>query len=254
VTDAPRPLRDVRRPVWRAMSLLEVLADAAEPLGLSELARRAAVPKSTVARLLADLVDAKMVVRRSGGYQPGPRALSLAMLINAPASAARRRVLLPYLVRLRDETGLDTSFATLRHGQVHFENIVYGSDLAPVLQPIPLWGPAHCTCSGKVLLAFADRPSASPGIDDNLRRYTGATITDPAQLTVELLRVRQRGFAMSDGEYVAGLGGLAVPVLGSLLTGALAVCSSRSDLDHRRIRSALRRTARDIRSVLSSAA
>jgi IclR family pca regulon transcriptional regulator len=46
-------------------------------------------------------------------------------------------------------------------------------------------------------------------------RLTRRTIVEPASLRRELDRVFRQGYATSDGERVAGIGALAVPVIGS---------------------------------------
>ncbi|MBT5413736.1 MAG: hypothetical protein HOH66_14295 [Rhodospirillaceae bacterium] len=73
--------------------------------------------------------------------------------------------------------------------------------------------PAHCTASGKVLLAGLD-PSAWRRYRANahLSAFTSRTITSLDTLEPELRLIRLRGYALDDGEYEDGLMCIAAPV------------------------------------------
>jgi DNA-binding IclR family transcriptional regulator len=64
----------------RLLDVLESVAEAARPLGLSELAGAASVPISTASRLVTLLSERGYLQRLpSGGYLPGPRLVHLAL-------------------------------------------------------------------------------------------------------------------------------------------------------------------------------
>ncbi len=72
---------------------------------------------------------------------------------------------------------------------------------------------AHCTATGRVLLAHAS-PEA---LEDYISRvrflsYTRYTITDVQQVRELLTRVRRDGYAINDQEFVTGSTGIAAPV------------------------------------------
>jgi len=68
-----------------------------------------------------------------------------------------------------------------------------------------------------------------------LRRYTPSTITDPEALLRELAVVRTRGWAISNEEFVIGVVGCGVPVIGlrnSMAAGlAISVPAARLSID-----------------------
>ena len=99
--------------------------------------------------------------------------------------------------------------------------------------------PVHCTAPGKVLLA-----GLRPGLQDalledlELEPYTPRTHTDAAALRADLDAVRVRGYAVDEGELVAEVRGLAVPVrdghdhvVAALAVTAPAALMSREDLE-----------------------
>src|SRR5512133_114248 len=59
--------------VEKSFVVLETVAAAPRPVGVSELSRQTGLPKSTVHRILAILVDFGLVRRGEDGYQPGRR-------------------------------------------------------------------------------------------------------------------------------------------------------------------------------------
>lgn len=244
----PKPTPTVRerqrRPLERALALLDVLVDAFEPVGVAEAARRAGLPKSSAMRLLTDLRNAGMVDRTPDGYVPGDRVLSLGERAHPADLPPLRRLLLPHVVTLHDETGLSAAFATFRYGRVRFETVVYATSMTAMLDPIPLWCPTHCTSSGKILLAYGLAPTPPPAMVS----YTDRTIVDPAALAEELARIRHDGLAANDGEYVAGVDALAVPIFGARMrpVGTLALCGSAGAINQRQARAALRRAARAV--------
>jgi DNA-binding IclR family transcriptional regulator len=75
--------------------------------------------------------------------------------------------------------------------------------------------PFYATAAGKVLAAYADEATRSRMLESApFERLTSRTIVDPANLKKELDSVFRQGYATSDGERVAGIGALAVPVIG----------------------------------------
>jgi len=89
--------------------------------------------------------------------------------------------------------------------------------------------PAHATAAGKVLLAF--RQSWRDSIlTQPLPRYTDTTITSALELDRAATEARARGYAIDDGEYDAGVFGVAAPVfVGQDVPAALAISGRRSD-------------------------
>jgi DNA-binding IclR family transcriptional regulator len=69
--------RGLRRPIMRAVEIIEVLSGAECALGVTEIGQRTGMSKSTAARLLGELVDIGMVARTGDRYGPGPRLRNL---------------------------------------------------------------------------------------------------------------------------------------------------------------------------------
>jgi DNA-binding IclR family transcriptional regulator len=245
-------------PINRALALVEILAAARAPLSLTQLAQQANLPKSTTLRLLGHLLKADVIVRASTRYGPGPRLRDLTRRLAPDGLSRIGRLVMPQLVRLHDETGLEVAFATLRHGHVHIESFLYSARRVPALTTLPLRAPLHCTCTGKVLLAHSDNPAAllARSARPAPERYTSNTITDIDSLQEELSRVRDSGMAYNAEEYVPGVQGMAVPVLGvrARVFGSLAVCGRPGEVRSAAVGTALRRLAFEVTETLRRAA
>lgn len=85
--------------------------------------------------------------------------------------------------------------------------------------------PSYCTASGKCLLAYSDERYLKQYETCELQPRTPYTITNWAQMRIELQRVRDMGYAIDHEEYELGLMGIATPLFapnGSVV-GALSL-------------------------------
>lgn len=154
-------------------------------------------------------------------YRLGGRSRALA------ASIAEGDHLIPvsrrHIAGLARDLGFDVYFAVASFGTVTYVDRFRGTN--PVNVNIPLGQPLaiHATASGKLFAALDER-TASIVLDGThpLRSLTPNTITDRAQLRIELDRIAEQGYSLSNEEAIVGVTGLAVPVYdsaGALLAG-----------------------------------
>ena len=105
--------------------------------------------------------------------------------------------------RLAAETGETVTLAVLAGDEALTVAQAGGAHFVSSGKWVGLRTPIHCTADGKVLLAFAAVTTGR----GRLERRTDRTIVDPAALGRELDDVRERGFAISEGEFEPGLVG-----------------------------------------------
>lgn len=198
--------------VQRVLLILECLADAGEGLGVSEIARRTALPKSTAYRLLQALMHCRAVERAGNRYRHGELARHLSKAGDGSRFADLRRIISPYLLELSNATHQVISLAVLRAPDVvYIESLYERKDFALIRRSARIL-PAHCTAAGKLLLSF-DADSADSYLRDHpLTRYTRSTITEVGMLESEFWTIRRSGIAYSREEYLEGFLGIAVPV------------------------------------------
>jgi DNA-binding IclR family transcriptional regulator len=196
--------------VLAALDLLDCFARD-EELGVTEIARRLGIAKSTAHRLLSTLCARGIAeqVPETGHYRLGLHLYELGQL--AQDRVPLRHAALPLLEEVRLATGLTVHLAIADGADVVF------LERMQTLRGIPLLGdrrrrmPAHTTSAGKVLAAFDPRV-AQACLDAGLVQMTPRSIHDPAAWKTTLERVRRDGFAVSVDENEDGLASIAAPV------------------------------------------
>ncbi|HET7467312.1 MAG TPA: IclR family transcriptional regulator [Candidatus Dormibacteraeota bacterium] len=200
--------------VDRAVAILDVLAAQGWKAG-AEVARELGVHRSTALRLLATLERHGLVERdqRTAKYRLGGRLVQLASAVRGEADLrAASRPVCQTLARAVGET------VTL--------DVLDGDDIVPIEQAsgstsvvsvnwLGTRSPAHCTASGKVILAFAPDDVRSRFLAGPLERRTPHTLTGRAELEAQLTGARATGYARTDEELEVGLSALAAPVRGA---------------------------------------
>lgn len=242
-------------PVVRStFRILEELSGAGT-LGLNEITQRTKISKSTVFRVLATLHSLGYVIRDGNrDYCVSPSLADLAG--DQSRTELLRRAALPWMVRLRNESG-----ETVNLGQMQFEKVVYlevvPSEFALRLSERPGATVApHASALGKAILAFSP-PEAVDGLvrAQQLPMYTRNTIRDGVAFQEELRRVRERGFAFDKGEISALATCVGAPILGEngQAVAAMSISGPTSRFNPRRdapIVASLLRAAREISHAL----
>jgi DNA-binding IclR family transcriptional regulator len=191
--------------VARAVRVLEHVAEAHGGLTLSELARAIDAPKSSCLSVCATLVDSGLLVRTErGDYELGWKVVQLgrAMLAGSDMTTEFRRV--DAELGVLDE---DTILLSVLDGR----NVLYvatrhGSRPVAVHYEIGMRLPAHCTASGKSLLAALPPDElATLYQDGRFEALTEHSITSTRLLTRELAMIRARGYAIDDEETALGM-------------------------------------------------
>jgi DNA-binding IclR family transcriptional regulator len=202
-------MRNKVQAVDRALRILESFEDGAEARGVSELATRLGVHRSTASRLVATLEAHDFLERVPGSevFRLGPRLGRLGLRASKHrdvAELAERA-----MSRLASQTG-ETVTLAVRDGD---ETITIAQVDARYVVGVKNWigrrTPLHCTSDGKVLLAFGNG-KLPPG---PLQALTRRTITSKADLSRQLDEVREQGWAAALGEFEDGLHGVAAPIV-----------------------------------------
>ncbi len=194
--------------VERAIAVLDVLAASPGELGTNEIARRAGLHVSSASRLLATLARADLVRRADGmgRYRLGHRLIQLGNA--ALGQVDLREVARPHLIALTEATA-ETATLSLPGDQttVTVDFVQSPSSVRSVAQ-IGRPSVLHATATGKVCLAHGGR---LPG--GALPSYTAGTLVDRRELSRQVERAAERGWAEAVGEREADLNALAAPVL-----------------------------------------
>ncbi len=228
--------------IEKALDVLHHLHGQGRPCGPSEIGRALDLPRSTVHRLLAALGRRGFVESDARGqYRPGIVlvALGVGVLSREPVVVAAR----PILEREAEAVGETIFLAAARAGKLYVLDKEEGNGFLRASPKIGAEIPAHATAIGKIWLAFA------PERVDAVRHsaFTPRTRSGPA-LERELSRVRAQGWAENRDEWIAGLTGVAAPVVvDGVLAAAIAISGASARLrEPRRLAPRIVAAARDV--------
>lgn len=216
--------------VSTALDLLDCFAED-EELGVSEVARRLGVAKSTAHRLLTTLATRDIIEKNeeTGRYRLGLHLFELGHL--AVSRLRLRRASVTLLEELREITGWTVHLAVADGVDTLFlERFATLRGLRAMDQFRRRW-PLHATASGKVMAAFNPELAAAR-IAAGLPAMTPNTITDPVAFRRELTLIRSRGYAVGQQEVMMRLGSVAAPVIDAsgVAHAAISITGSAADL------------------------
>ncbi|MGH2513714.1 MAG: IclR family transcriptional regulator [Candidatus Limnocylindrales bacterium] len=200
------------RSVDRAAALLLALGESAGEAGVTELARRLGLHKSTASRLLATLERRGLVEQdeESGKYRLGLAVIRLAE--RAERTLDLRGIAMPELEQLARLTHETTGLGAIEGDQLMTVAQADGPNLIAVGDWTGRVTPLHCVASGKVLLAALAEREVLRIVRKGLAVYTARTVVALEPLLEELSRIRRRGYATDIGEFEPSLNAVAAPV------------------------------------------
>lgn len=206
--------------------LLAIIEDleAHHRAGVTEIARRVGMPKSTVHAHLSTLEQRGYAVKDGSKYRLGLRFLAL-------GTAVRNRWLGYELIKDKTDelaaiTGERAQFIVEEHGYGVYVYRAVGDHAVETDSETGKRIPLNTISAGKAILAFTDPDRVDEIIGEvGLPARTENTIIDEDEFRAELAEVREDGYAINDQESTKGLGAIGVPILNrdDVAIGAISV-------------------------------
>ncbi len=216
--------------VSRALSLLERLAVAREPMSLGRLATELALPKSSVHGLCNTLMSFGYLRRQAdGAFLIGPRVMGLAEAFVAGTDVAGE------FNALWTDTGSSPEetvvLSVLNGGDALYVAVRNSARPFGLAFNVGMRLPAYLSGSGKAMLAF--RPAAEARRlcpQGPFARLTKKGPADFDSFTKELALIRRRGYSTDDEAVREGVYSFGAPVFdatGAAVAG-VAVCVNKA--------------------------
>ncbi len=196
--------------IERAFAVLSALSDG--PLGVTEVAERVDLPKSTAARLLTSLTREGVAEQVPGDsrYRLGARIVSLAAgIVPTRSLVALAR---PVLVELASAVGEAAGLSVVEGFVVHYIDQVDTAHQVLVRDWTGSRLPIHAVASGQVLLSHMAPSVVERFLGEPLERFTPSTLVDPAALRERLRRVQLDGYVWGRDEFAEGINSVAAPI------------------------------------------
>jgi len=207
----PAPATGTGPVIGRALQILGAFTAEHPCLSLSDLARRASLPVSTVHRMLGELLAWGALERDAQGrYRVGLRLWEVGSL--APRSQGIRELALPHLHDLSALTRENVQLAVRDESEVVFVERIGVDGAVPTLTRVGGRLAITATGAGLILLAHAPARVQDEALAQPIQRHTPYTLTDHVQLRRVLAQIRVCGYAVSDRQLSADTLSVAAPV------------------------------------------
>ncbi len=201
----------------KGLAVLEVVAETAGDIGVTELSNQLKEPITVVFRILRTLTELGYINQdpKTKRYRLGPRIWELSEKAIARLDIVKSAQ--PFLSRLMQVTGETSSLAIAQGTEFLYVASIDGfRPLRAYVAPGSRTPLAYPTASGRVLVAFSKPEITDEVFAQGLKRFTPSTVTDPDRIRSILQEVRGCGFAIVHGEYQHQLSAIAAPVLNSV--------------------------------------
>jgi DNA-binding IclR family transcriptional regulator len=197
--------------VERALVILRALSSG--PAGVTELADRVDLAKSTVSRMLATLETAGAVEQVEGGgpYRLGPLISEIASAL-APTRSLIQSAR-PLLSELTESLGEAAGLAVTEGPLARYVLQSRQDSEVQVRDWTGFTSPLHIGPSGLVLLAHATAADIETYLHGSLEAYTERTVVDNEALRQRLTKIRKQGYEWVFGELSLELNSIAAPVV-----------------------------------------
>ncbi|HAL73777.1 MAG TPA: IclR family transcriptional regulator [Clostridiales bacterium] len=200
--------------VEKTFYMIEIMSQSSGAMRLQDIAAKAGYPPSTALRMLNTLMTMGYVRQDPDSlrYYLSMKFSRIGDLIKSQYSL--RDMIHPYLVELAQRCGESSCLAIEEDKTVVYIDVVNGPDnMLKTLQRIGKSAPMHSTGVGKLLLLnYSDDQLVTLAKTKGLDPLTAKTITSLDDLSAELSRVREQGYALDDEECEIGARCIAAPI------------------------------------------
>jgi IclR family transcriptional regulator, KDG regulon repressor len=180
--------------------------------GVRELAKELGLGKSSVQRILTTLASEGLVNKNkeTNKFELGLSVVELSSIVlgNIDLHTESR----PILTDLANKCGETAHLAILDGNHVVYLDKVESKTSNKVPSHLGLHNYAHCTSSGKLILAHSGKHLVDLVIKNGLDPITPNTITDPDVFREELNTILKNGYSVSVDEYTIGRTSVSAPV------------------------------------------
>jgi DNA-binding IclR family transcriptional regulator len=237
--------------VKKAFAILSAISSSKDGLGVSDLAKKLKMAKSTVHGMTSSLEELGAVMR-----DPLTKKYKLGFTLLEIGRSAYSQIDLqtsarPVTEELMERTQTSVFLGILNWGRVTILDIVESRQglniTAPVGSAIPLFAGAV----GKVFLASMSEEQAAKIVKSKgLPRFTDNSIVDVDVYFNELRQVREKGFAVDDEEYILGVRAVASPLTGlGQLRSAIWAVGFKASLDEKKMQTLTGETQKAAKTI-----
>ncbi len=237
--------------VKKAFAILSAISSSKNGLGVSELAKKLKMAKSTVHGMTSALEELGAVMR-----DPVTKKYKLGFTLLEIGRSAYSQIDLqtsarPVTEELMEKTQTSVFLGILNWDQVTILDIVESRQELNITAPVGSTIPLFAGAVGKVFLASMAKEQADKIIKSKgLPRFTDNSIVDTDLYFNELRQVREKGYAVDDEEYILGVRAVASPLMGlGQLRSAIWAVGFKANLDKKKMQTLTGETQKAARTI-----
>ena len=223
--------------VKKAFAILSAISSFKEGMGVSDLAKKLKMAKSTVHGMTSALEELGAVMRDplTKKYKLGFTLLEIGR--SAYAQIDLQTSARPVTEELMVKTHTSVFLGILNWGKVTILDIVESRQDLNITAPIGSTIPLLAGAVGKVFLATMPEDQALKFVKSKgLPRFTDNSIINTDRYFNELRQVREKGYAVDDEEYILGVRAVAAPLIGlGQLRSAIWAVGFKASLDEKKM-------------------
>ncbi len=198
--------------VAAAVRVLKCFSEVEPEIGISSLAKRLSLAKSTVHRLAVTLTSEGLLEQspETGRYRLGINLFVMGALVRRRLAVSNMAQ--PFLNVLREKTGETIHLAVMKDTDILYLYNLESRQAIRMKSYIGTIKPAFCTCEGRAIVAYGGTELINKVLNSPLSARTPETQTDPAQLIKMFAEIRTQGYAIDDEESEQGMRGIGAPL------------------------------------------
>ncbi|BAB05856.1 IclR family transcriptional regulator [Halalkalibacterium halodurans] len=224
--------------VDRALTIISLVSEHKQGLGVTDVAAKLSLTKSSAYKLLATLVEHGFIEQdeETKKYRLGYRYLELSATLLE--SIDIRRQARPFLEQLEATTNEVVHLVLYDQGEMVYIDKLEGTKTLRTHSKIGRRAPIHCTSVGKVIMAYLPEKVQISLIERyGLPPHTERTITDKETFMKELEKIRLEGYGYEMEENEPGITCIAAPIFDyqGAITAAVSISGPSIRLSKERL-------------------
>ena len=237
--------------VKKAFAILSAISSSKDGMGVSDLAKKLKMAKSTVHGMSSALEELGAVMRNplTKKYKLGFTLLEIGR--SAYSQIDLQTSARPVTEELMKKTQTSVFLGIQNWGQVTIMDIVESRQGLNITAPLGSTIPLFAGAVGKVFLASMSEDQAKKIVKlKGLPRFTDNSIVDTDLYFSELRQVREKGYAVDDEEYIPGVRAVASPLMGlGQLRSAIWAVGFKASLDEKKMQTLTAETQKAAKTI-----
>ena len=237
--------------VKKAFAILSAISSSKDGMGVSDLAKKLQMAKSTVHGMTSALEELGAVMR-----DPLTKKYKLGFTLLEIGRSAYYQIDLqtsarPITEELMARTQTSVFLGILNWDQVTILDIVESRQGLNITAPVGSTIPLFAGAVGKVFLASMPEEQAAKIVNSKgLPRFTANSIVDMDVYFSELSQVREKGYAVDDEEYILGVRAVASPLIGlGQSRSAIWAVGFKASLDEKKMQTLTAETQKAAKTI-----